>query len=310
LFALAFNLAACGGEGGGGIAMLPPAPQTPTPTPSPAAPLHTFSWDYGAPVAGARLGLTINLATGATSDVALLGPAAQGVIRVQENQGEYAVWSGHSKWDDNIPIFTLADLGAKPTSGDEASNFDHYHSDDSEDLQLLKKSLANSRIQLTYLGYGLYSGTSGPQTARQFNIGVFVIGQDTGAANMPHTGSANYSGIVDGYASIGGTAYRLLGSTGTLSASFASGTIAATLSLRGNSDFLTGTLGTLQNFGTLNGTGTVAAGSSGYSGTLTGFGMNGQFAGGFFGPVANETGYGFSASGGTGTITGVFVGKH
>jgi hypothetical protein len=37
--------------------------------------------------------------------------------------------------------------------------------------------------------------------------------------------------------------------------------------------------------------------------------MNGQFAGGFFGPAASETGYSFSASGGTGAIAGVFVGK-
>jgi hypothetical protein len=311
LLTLAFSMSACGGEGGGGIAMLPPAPQTATPTPS-AAPARTFSWDLGAPATGARLGLTINLASGATSNVAILGAAAHDALRVQENQGEYAIWSGHSKWDDDIPIFTLDTLGAKPTNGDEASNFDHFHFDwdgNSEDLQLLKKSSTNSRIHLSYLTYGLYSGSWGPQSARQFNIGVFVIGQETAATSMPRTGSGNYSGIVDGYASVGGMGYRLLGSTGTLTASFASGTIATTLSLRGNSDFLTGTLGSVQNFGTLNGTGTIAGGTSSYSGTLTGLGMNGQFAGGFYGPVANETGYAFSASGGSDTIAGVFVGK-
>ena len=311
LFVLALSLSACGG--GGGIAALPPAPQTPTPTPTPSvAPANTFSWDYAAPVAGARLGLTINLATGATTGVGLLEGATRDAFRVQENGNQYAIWAGHSKWDEDIPIFTHETLGAKPTSGDEASNFDHYHFDwdgHSEDLQLLKKSATNSRIQLSYLTYGLYSSTFGAQDARQSNIGVFVIGQETAAANVPRTGSGNYSGIVDGYASIGGTGYRLLGSTGTLSASFASGTIATTLSLRGNSDFLTGTLGSVQNFGTLNGTGTIAGGTSNYSGALTGLGMNGQFAGGFFGPVANETGYSFSATGNVDTIAGVFVGK-
>jgi hypothetical protein len=311
-FALAFSLAACGG---GGIAMLPPPPQTPTPTPTPtpsAAPAGTFSWDFGVPVAGARLGMTANLVTGATS--ASILEVGQGVIRVQDNGGEYAIWSGHSKWGYDFPIFTKNTLGAKPTSGDETNNFAYYRFDSdegsqSEELQLLKKGPTNSRIQLNYLTYGLYSGGSGPQTARQLNIGVFVMGQETAAANMPRTGSGSYSGIVDGYASMGGTGYRLLGSTGTLSANFASGAIATTLSLQGNSDFLTGTLGSVRNFGTLTGAGTIAGGTSTYSGTLSGFGMSGQFAGGFFGPVANETGYGFSAVGGPDTIAGVFVGK-
>ena len=310
--ALAFTLTACGG-GSDGVAMLPAPPQTATPTPS-ASPAGTFSWDYAVPVAGARLGLTMNLVTGATTGASILGAARRGEIMVQNNQGQYAIWSGHSKWDYDFPIFTNQTLGAKPTGGDETNNFAYYRFDydagsRSAELQLLKNSVTNSRIQLSYLTYGLYSDAGGPQAARQFDTGVFVIGQETSAASMPRTGSGTYSGIVDGYASVGGAGYRLLGSSGTVSADFVSGTIATTLSLRGNSDFLTGTLGSFQQLGTLAGTGTIASGTSNYSGSLTGFGMNGQFAGGFFGPAANETGYSFSASGGTGAIAGVFVGK-
>lgn len=309
---LVILLTACGGGSGSEVAFIPPPPPPPgTPTPPPSG--GTFSWDYAVPVAGARMGVTVNLATGATTGASILGAASYDQIRVQENRGEYAVWSGHSKWDYDIPIFATADRGAKPTSGDETNNFDYYRYDSggqSFELQLLRKSATNSRIQLSYLTYGLYSEAGGPQTARQFNTGVFVLGQETAAASMPRTGTGSYSGIVDGYASVGGSGYRLLGSTGTLSANFASGTIATTLSLQGNSDFLTGTLGSVHPFGTLDGGGTIASGTSHYSGNLSGFGMSGQFAGGFFGPTANETGYSFSASGGSDVITGVFVGKH
>jgi hypothetical protein len=306
---LAIVLTACGGGGGSEVASTPPPPGTPTPPPSSGS----FSWDYAVPVAGARMGVTINLGTGATTGASILGPASYDQIRVQENGGEYAIWSGHSKWDDNIPIFVTADRGAKPRSGDETNNFDYYRFDSSglgDELQLLKRSASNSRIQLSYLTYGLYSEASGAETARHFSTGVFVIGQETATASMPRTGTGSYSGIVDGYASVGGAGYRLLGSTGTLSANFANGTIATTLVLQGNSDFLNGTLGSVRPFGTLDGLGMFASGTSHYSGTLTGLGMSGQFAGGFFGPTANETGYSFSASGGGDVMTGVFVGKH
>ena len=306
---LAVLLTACGGGGGSEVASTPPPPGTPTPPPSSGS----FSWDYAVPVAGARMGTTINLGTGATSGASILGPASYDQIRVQENAGEYAIWSGHSKWDYDIPIFVSADRGAKPRSGDETNNFDYYRfgsADQSFELQLLKRSANNSRIQLSYLTYGLYSEAGGPQTARQFDTGVFQLGQETVATSMPRTGTGSYSGIVDGYASVGGAGYRLLGSTGTLSANFASGTIATTLSLQGNSDFLNGTLGSVRQFGTLDGLGMIASGTSHYSGTLAGLGLSGQFAGGFFGPTADETGYSFSASGGGDVMTGVFVGKH
>jgi hypothetical protein len=261
--------------------------------------------------------LTVDLATGAATGATIPALPANHQTLVQQNRGEYAIWAGHSVWDYDFPIFLDEDIGAHSTSGDETDNFDYYRFNyDNGDgatrraeLQLLKRSATNSRIQLSYLTYGLYSDASGPETARVFNTAAFVLGQETAAASMPRTGSGTYSGIVDGYASVGGTGYRLLGSTGTLTANFATGAIGTTLVLLGNSDFLTGTLGSVQNFGTLNGTGLIHSGTNQYTGDLAGFGMNGSFAGRFFGPAANETGYAFGAVGGGDTISGVFVGK-
>ena len=258
----------------------------------------------------------VNVDTGAVlgSDIPAL--PANDEIYVQENAGEYAIWAGHSPWDYDFPIFQSGDLGDHATSGDEEANFDYFrfvYDSGFEmhlaELQLLNDSPTNSRIQLTYLTYGIYSDSAGEQTARQYTSGMFLLGQETTAANMPRTGSGSYSGIVDGYASFGGTAYRLLGSTGSLTANFATGGITTSLALSGNSDFLTGTSGTFRTFGTLTGTGAISSGTNEYSGDLAGFGMIGAFAGQFFGPAANETGFAFGAVGGADTIAGVFVGK-
>jgi len=261
--------------------------------------------------------LTTNLDTGATSGATIPSEPSNNDILVQENAGDYAIWSGHSVWGYDFPIFQTSDLGAHATSGDETGNYGYYRFEYDwgdgithlAELQLLKSSPTNSRIQLSYLTYGIYSDSAGPPSARNFDTGVFALGQETAAGDMPRTGTGAYSGIVDGYASVGGTGYRLLGSTGTLSADFASGAISTSLILRGNTDFLTGTLGSNRNFGTLTGTGGIASSTNEYSGGLAGFGMDGSFAGRFFGPAANEAGFGFGAVGRGDTITGVFVGK-
>jgi hypothetical protein len=308
IIALAISLGACGGGGGGGggIGFIPPPGSNP---PSGDPPPHTFSATYADQVFGGRFTATIDTGTGAATNLDIPGLSQYGEILVQKNVNEYAIWAGNSVWDYDFPIFSDSTLGADPTSGDETGNFDYYRFDSAQ-LQLLKPGPANTRIQLTYLTYGVYSNASGPDTARVFSTAVFALGQETAPASMPTSGTGSYSGIVDGHGSVGGTAYRLLGSTGTLSANFATGAITTSLLLQGNTDFLTGTLGTTQAFGTLTGSGTIGSGTSRYVGSLTGFGMTGEFDGGFFGPAANETGYGFYAytSGGN-LINGVFVGK-
>jgi len=307
---MAMMLAGCGGGGGGGPGFIP----SPGPDPLPAeAPPHTFSSIYAVPVYGTLFSITINTESGAATDLESFGLAEYGDLSVQNNVNEYALWTYQPAWSDDVPIFLDSSLGANPTGGDEADNFDYYRfvaGTHSAQLQLLTPGPANSRVQLTYLTYGVYSDASGPSTARRFETGVFALGQETANANMPTSGTGSYSGIVDGHATVGGTGYRLLGSTGTLSANFATGAIATSLSMQGNTDFLTGTLGTTQPFGTLTGSGTISGTTSHYTGSLAGFGMTGEFAGGFFGPAANETGYSFYAYTGAGDlINGVFVGK-
>jgi hypothetical protein len=201
------------------------------------------------------------------------------------------------------------------TSGDDNTSFLYFRqlggagNADSNDLTILKGGSGNPRVQLTYTTYGLWLSGAGGDSSRSFNARVFVSGQTTPTANVPTTGSASYTGIVDGYVSAGGTGYRLLGSTGTLTANFATGAVNTSLLLKGNSDVDTGRLGENETFGTVTGNGTVGSGTNRYAGTMSGLSASGTFNGSFFGPGANETGYSFSLSGGGNTAAGVFVGK-
>jgi hypothetical protein len=168
-------------------------------------------------------------------------------------------------------------------------------------LIILKNSPSNSMLVLNYLTYNLWIA-SGFQ--------AFLTGTETIAGDAPRTGSATYRGIVDGQ----GTG-RLLGSTGSLTADFAAGTVTTSLSLQTARDF-DGNPATPLN-GSLTGIGAIGAGTSHFGGdlkgTLNGAEAKGTFLGGFYGPKAAEAGYAFSAStadpNSSYAVFGVFVGK-
>jgi hypothetical protein len=121
-------------------------------------------------------------------------------------------------------------------------------------------------------------------------VRIAVGGSPTFSSDMPKTGTANYTMGVGGSAISSGDSYNLSGSSsGTFSANFATGGITTTLTLAGQPAFS----GSQINLGTFNGTGTIASGGPGYSGTLSGNGATGVFSGAFFGPQALETGFAY-----------------
>ena len=194
-------------------------------------------------------------------------------------------------------------------SNDDFVVYDIYRGDEDFDTLTLLRPGTNGVINLTYVTYGYWQ--SRPDSTRS-DFTYFVGGVQTPVAEMPLTGSASYSGVADGLALVGGQAYALFGSTGTLAADFGTGTVSTSLTLRGNpnigEDFAPYVPGTVA-LGTLTGTGTIGAGSNKYSGTLSGAGMSGGLDGAFFGPGAAETGYSFQVQGGNDRAIGVFVGK-
>lgn len=125
---------------------------------------------------------------------------------------------------------------------------------------------------------------------------AFVFGSTTPAGSLPRTGAAYYTGIVDGW--FGG---RLLNSTGSLLANFATNEIATGLNLSNAAGFI----------GRFDGRGLITQGTTTFSGSLFGSGnanYTGSFNGGFFGPAAQEVGLTFALNGVGSIITGVFIG--
>ena len=134
-----------------------------------------------------------------------------------------------------------------------------------------------------------------------------VAGYQTTSADLPKSGSATYSGQVQGVLSDPTGVYSLNStSTGGLTANFATGSVTTTLALSGK---LTPTSAVV-DFGNYNGTATISS-AAGYQGVLTSTsGYTGNFDGAFYGPAAAETGYTFTLNRAPGeSAAGLFVGK-
>jgi hypothetical protein len=223
-------------------------------------------------------------------------------------------------YDPAAGTYSLSSLqtsfaSADASIGQEPANFSYFEKQQTS-LVVLKDSPSNSRIVLNYLSYGLWSksvasvvSSDGTPSYTPWAGGAFLLGTETLASDMPRTGSVTYQGIVDN------SDQSLLGSTGSLAANFATGTVTTTLSLRSN---LPADLAPVTGrIGMLSGSGTIGAATSHFSGdltgTLNGVDARGSFLGSFFGPNAAEAGYAFSANtpdpNSGYAVTGVFVGK-
>jgi hypothetical protein len=178
-------------------------------------------------------------------------------------------------------------------------------------LRMLNPGAANPLIQLSYVTYGAWrQSTPGGawNGATAASDTYLVFGVRTPSASMPHSGSGTYNGHVDGTFVNKDAVYAVTGAS-QLTANFASGTISYWATPTG-----TPTSGANLNFGTVSGTGTIAFGSSGFTGNPDNLNPNYQMSlnGNFYGPAAQEIGAVFrltstARNGGTGT--GAFVGK-
>lgn len=159
-----------------------------------------------------------------------------------------------------------------------------------------------SGVALSYMLLGSWIHTEGSNSVVRLAVG----GQPTIASDMPRTGSATYTVVAGGAAQQNGTSYTLSGnSSATFAANFATNSISTSLTLGGT----TSSLGaTVTPFGTFNGSGTISASGSGFTGTLSGGGATGLFSGVFFGPQALEVGYDWFLSNGNLSAVGVVAG--
>lgn len=252
--------------------------------------------------ASAKIILDVTKSSGASSGVSLPSRASYATLTIS--------------YDATAKSYTVKDEATSRTfaPGNIAasnSRFDIYQVNDGnsvEELRLFKSGSQNSQIALTYVTYGIWSTYQPGQSTTHYLTRFAVAGIQTGAAGLPKTGQATYSGSVDGVAAFDGQSYRLAGSNGTLTADFEKGVIRTSLNLRGTTDVASDAIGAV-DLGTLKGTGAIGVDTSRYTGTITGLQMDGSFGGAFYGPNAAETGFAFSLTdNGANTAAGVFVG--
>ncbi|WP_156313566.1 transferrin-binding protein-like solute binding protein [Erythrobacter sp. SG61-1L] len=176
-------------------------------------------------------------------------------------------------------------------AGSGSANMMRFDTLGGETLYLLTPNLAG--VPLTYTRMATFYSAGGVS-----NLGVY--GVLTKAGDLPKSGSANYSIEFSGLLSKTDSTTYLLGanSAASFTANFGSGTVSTSLTLSGTK------LGTNEtaSFGTIGGTGTIAANGPGFSGNLNGTGAGapagtGVFSGAFFGPQAAEVGYAWSFDG-------------
>lgn len=292
-------LSGCGGGSGGNVASAPPPPVAASTTSAPSTSSPVLAATTSVPSAG-KDAYAVAGTIGEQPNNRLIGPDRDRLkFDYDASTGNYLVWDNQYGPADSNPAES------------ENGNFRVFDpvSGWGDTLTVLTNSANNSRIVLSYLSYGLYVPVNGPGVFNQPEVIAFIFGTETPAGNMPRTGSATYQGIVDGVAFDGSAALQqgLRGSTGSLSANFATGSVSTSLALRA-----TGFTGALS------GGGTIGAGTGHFDGSLTGTlngtGATGSFIGGFYGPNAAEAGYVFNAATGSPSNPGIgavgaFVGK-
>ncbi len=150
-------------------------------------------------------------------------------------------------------------------------------------------------LQFHYLSFGEWQQHD-ERDNNSHSITSFLYGTQTLPADMPKTGTANYSLLVRAESTAGYVSYV---GDGALSADFSSGQLSTRIDVYGAS------IGGLYDFlyARMTGTGTIASGSANFAGQLaaTNNSFSGSFQGAFFGPDAPEVGLTFSVKGQFGT---------
>lgn len=193
-----------------------------------------------------------------------------------------------------------------PTPGSTSQQWAKTSGTTRDQFVLSVPSVAGVALSYTVIG----SWSQIDLTTGRALVRLAVGGAPTLASDMPKTGTATYNTWVGGLVVASGVAvpYSLTAnSTATFSANFATGGISTSLSLAGTP--ASGGDMTVTSFGTFNGTGTIASGGPGFTGTLTGTSANGIFSGMFLGPQASEMGYDWALSGANITAVGSVFGK-
>ena len=290
IIALAGALAACGGGGGAGSAA-----SGVSPAPAPTAQTTTSTTTRSAVAVGATF------ANGALAPPTV-DPGEQSTVTVSATQNTITLmlttggvtythtFSGQNGLTTPAFLTGFTAIGDGTTAPSDVLVYD---------------------ASLNYAVYGQWEHDN-DAAATSGATGDFATGSQTPAANMPISGTANYSGHAIGGLSAGGTTYALVG-TSSFAADFGARTVSGTLSLNATPDGGA----TVGLWNTVMVGAAIAAGTNQFAGTASapaasGFvatpAMTGTATGNFYGPAANELAGVWKLSGTGATALGSFGG--
>lgn len=246
-------------------------------------------------------------------------PALQSTVKYSTTStgasgfGNYARATSKVVYDPAAGTYVLRDTGSlttKATFGpsnlvSSSGNFSTYGTA-TNSFRRLNQSASNTLIVLSYVDYGQWRRTSTANGTTSVNDTYVVFGSKTPPANIPRTGSATYSTVLDGTFVDKTGAYAVAGD-GSLTANFAGGTIIYDATATGTKEVGSGSI----NFGTMTGTGSISFRSGMFNGKgvtdAEGYKLDVQ--GNFYGPGAEEVGGLFRLTGHGGQGQGAIVGN-
>ena len=262
----------------------------------------------------------IALALAGSAEAAAVNvPALQSTVKYSTTStgasgyGNYARATSKVVYDSAAGTYVVRDTGSLTTTAtfgpsnlvSSSGNFSTYGTA-TNSFRRLNLSPSNTLIALTYVDYGQWRRTSTASGTTSVNDTSLVWGSRTPNANIPRTGSASYTTIVDGtYVNKDG-AYAINGS-GSLTATFDTASIAYSETATGTKEVGSGSI----NFGTMTGSGYISYASGMFNGhgVADAEGYKMDVTGNFFGPAAEEVGGLFRITGnGFGQGQGALVG--
>ena len=292
--ALALALTACGGAGGG-VASTPPPPPTPAPPPPPP-PTPAIP-----PIPDQPIGLAVN-----GSFAVFSSHYEAGQTTATKNGLQFAYSAATDEYTISIPGYQpgqLVPTGGSGSVGDDGTWLDLVSTanDVTNSDGKLSVTLAwPAHLGFKYTSIGSWGSVDGER-------GNFVYGVPTLAGDMPVTGSADYSGIIQGLTS---DQYDVFGGI-SLSFNFGAGTLTGAMTPEIAPIWDTVGLGTYTFRDTV-----YSTGSTSFSGAFDSPGSNApsSFQGEFTGPSGSELMGSWQApyldpvSGSWGSMSGVFIG--
>lgn len=305
-FALASSTSTITGAFIGTSATPPTAPATPPV--APVVPINTslvgpLQSDTFTAIGGEVQANLINASTTA-SQSAVARTEAPGAIRIA-----YDAAANSYSISDTYGSAVFGAPAVPAANGTTTTRTFAAGTSNAQSLILSVPGSANPRLELTYLSYGIWQPNRDTIPTSVINRSFF-FGVETPAADLPRSGGALYNGVIAGTWMSGASTYRLDDrSDGSVLANFYTGEVRTTMSLVGTEI----NQGTIRELGRVDGYGSIAGGTSHFTGTMTGTNndYSGNFQGAFHGPAHQEAGVSFALAGanGAGAVNGVIVAK-